>query len=538
MQQMYGMQSVQQNMQGMHGVQGNGGVRRTVSPPVSMDLSNNAVDWQLLKLPRPTDFFIDEDSYFLGAGDILQAMVWGVRETLLNISITNNEIAIIPTVGAVNVSGLTLREAKQQILELIQREYRARSVDIFVARVKEIPVQVLGQVNNPGTHVVMGNLALSSVIELVGGANLKANLREVQLIHPRHGTRIVDVVASERIMGQPSVSLRNGDVIFVPQRDLQVMINGDILHTGIYDFVEGDKLLDLIAISGGMFSSADSSAISITRTIGNNRDSIKTITVNFDNAANFALQRDDVVMVPRRAEFRPVRQVQISGEVVFPGTYVIQENHTRLIDVIQMAGGFTNDAFLGASRIVRRNFVHTAATEERKQIAIQSGIQITPSENNFLRFTTANETRISMNFAEIKDDNSIKNLLLRENDEIVIERNDWTVNVMGAVLRPGFVDFAEGRDVNFYIAQAGGLRSEAMQRQIKVIKAGTQNRISLRDVQKIERGDIIWVPERDFVSQQERQQNVAIRGGIWGIVGSIATTLTAAVTVMMFIQSQ
>jgi protein involved in polysaccharide export with SLBB domain len=204
-----------------------------------------------------------------------------------------------------------------------------------------------------------------------------------------------------------------------------------------------------------------------------------------------------------------------------------------------MAGGFTEDAFLGASRIVRRSFVNTAATEQRKQAALQSGVQITPTENNFLRFVHSNETRMSMDFAELKlDDNSIKNMILRENDEIIIERNDWTVNVMGAVLRPGFIDFREGQDIDFYLKQAGGLKSEAQHRRIKVIKAGTQSRLSLRDVEKIERGDVIWVPERDFVSQQERQQNVAIRGGIWGIVGSIATTLTAAVTVMMFIQNQ
>ena len=484
-----------------------------------------------------TSLFIDEDSYFLGSGDVLQAVVWGVRETVLDISVTNSELAIIPTVGAVDVSGLTLREAKERILALIKQRYRARSVDIFMSRVKDLTVQVHGQAMHSGTHVVQGNLQLLSIIEAIGGATYDANLREVQIIHPRHGIRIVDVVASERIMGMPSVTLRSGDAIFIPQRDRRVSISGDVHHPGTFDFIEGDKLSNIIALSGGMFSSADSSRISITRFVGDNRDSIEKITIGFENAENFAMQRDDMVMISRRAQYRPVRQVRISGEVVFPGIYVIHENQTRLIDVIQMAGGFTDDAFLGASRIIRRNFVNSAATEQRKHSAAQSGLQITPTESNFLRFNNTNETRMSVNFAELKlDDNTVKNMILRENDEIIIEKNDWTVSVIGAVLRPGFVDFVEGRDVDFFIEQAGGFRSEAQRRRVKVIKAGTQNRLSLRDVEMIERGDVIWVPERDFVSRQERQQDVAIRSGILSIVGSIATTITAAITVLAFVR--
>ena len=480
-----------------------------------------------------TDLFVDENTYYLGSGDVLQAIIWGVSETVLNINVVN-EVCVIPSVGAIDVGLITLGEVKEKIISKIRRRYRADRIDVFLVRVKEISTPVQGEVNNPGTYIIPGNLTISSIIEQIGGATDNANLREIQLIHPTHGTRVVDIVKANRIADYPSANLRNGDRIFVPRRDLRVSISGEVQFPGDYDFVEGDKLSDLIKLSGGMFSAADSSRIIITRFVGQ-RDEIKKITLTTAEAGDFALEKDDLVLVSRKAEYRPVRRVRISGEVNFPGVYSIQENQTRLIDIITQAGGLTERANLSTSKIVRRNFVDAAGAEQNRLRNLDGKIQITPVENNFLKFRANGETQISIDFSRIKmERNLIENVILREGDEIHISQNEKSVNVMGAVLRPGLIEFSEGKTLDYYIEQAGGYKQNAVQKKMRVIKAGSNVWLKPRQVKSIEQGDAIWIPEKDFVERQERQQDVAIRGGVIGIIGGIATTIMATITIIEF----
>ncbi|MCL1946609.1 MAG: SLBB domain-containing protein [Chitinivibrionia bacterium] len=498
-------------------------------------LSNERTENKTLDL---MGLYIDEDAYYPGSGDIFQAFVWGLRETVLNISVTGDEVCIIPTVGAVDISGSTLKETKEKIIALIKRKYKADRIDVFLAKIKDVTFQAQGKFNQQGTHTVRGDLSIQSIIDQIGGVSNDANLREVQLIHPKYGARIIDVVKSNRTVDYPIINLRNGDKIFVPKKDLQVIINGDVHYAGTYDFVAGDKLSDLISLSGGLFSSADSSRLVVTRFVGD-KDSIVKITLPLEKAADFLLEKDDIVTVSRKAEYRQIRQVKVFGEVMFPGTYTIQENKTRLTDVIQMAGGLTEQAFLEGSKIVRRSFIDAGKTELKKLSAAKDGMQITPSENNFLKFNHTNETRVSVDFSQLKmDNNSIGNVILKENDEIYIEKKDWIINVMGGVVRPGLVDFVEGKNLNYYVSQAGGYKSGAIKKQTRIIKAATQTSLHPRDVDKIERGDAIWVPEDDYVQKQEKLQNVSITSGVLSIVGSIATVITAAITVISFVESR
>lgn len=484
-----------------------------------------------------TNLYIDENIYYLGNGDILRAVIWGVSETILDIPVVN-ETCIIPSVGAVDVGLITLKDAKEQIISMIKKNYKANRIDVFLVEVKDMSTQIQGEVNNPNTYTIQGNLTISSIIEQIGGVTANANLREVQLIHPKHGTRVVDVVKMNRFPDYLSANLRNGDRIFVPMRDLRVSINGDVQNSGDYDFVEGDKLSDLLLLSGGMLSTADSSRIIVTRFIGQ-RDEIKKITLTAAEADSFALEKDDMVLVSRKAEYRPVRRVKISGEVDFPGTYSIQENQTRLIDIIEQAGGLKEDAFLGGSKIVRRSFTDVAAEEQNRLKNVSGNVKITPIENNFLKFRASDETQISIDFSKFEmDKNAIENIILKENDEIFIEKNDWTINVMGGVVRPGLIDFAEGKDLSYYVQKAGGYKKNSVQRKVRIIKAGSKVWLKPSQVKNIEQGDAIWIPERDFVEKQEREQDVSIRSGVVGIVGSIATTITAALTVIMFVEGR
>jgi protein involved in polysaccharide export with SLBB domain len=485
---------------------------------------------------QSAESYIDENNYYLGSGDVLKAVIWAVSETALNISVSG-ETCIIPTVGALDIGSIPLKDAKEKIAQLIKKKYKADRVDIFLSNVKNVNIQVQGQVAIPGNHTAAGNMSVSAFIEYIGGTSLDANLREIKLIHPKYGTRVVDILKSNRIIGYSEEVMRNGDRLFVPRRDLLISINGAVQYGGNYDFVDGDKLSDIINISGGILASADSSRIIVTRFVGEKDTTVK-ITVNLKDADSFALEKDDMITINRKSEYRPIRQVEIFGEVCFPGIYSIIENQTRLIEIIKLAGGLTDNAFLGASKIIRQNFIDAGENERQKLLSANGKVLISPSESNYLKYRTDARTKVSIDFANLPDENTLKNILLHEGDKIIIEKKSGTVNVMGAVVRPGLVQFDENKKFDYYVEQAGGYKSDAIKKNVRVIKAGTEVWLRPSQVNNIEHGDAIWVPEKDYVSKMETQQSVSIASGVLSVIGSIATVVTAAITVISFVQKE
>ncbi|ULT28288.1 hypothetical protein KUH03_17870 [Sphingobacterium sp. E70] len=53
---------------------------------------------------------------------------------------------------------------------------------------------------------------------------------------------------------------------------------------------------------------------------------------------NIALQPYDVISVLGDAGFRTQRQVEIEGEVLYPGIYTISREDERISDIIKRAG--------------------------------------------------------------------------------------------------------------------------------------------------------------------------------------------------------
>ena len=72
-----------------------------------------------------------------------------------------------------------------------------------------------------------------------------------------------------------------------------------------------------------------------------------------DNAARFNLKHMDRVYVRTNPDFESQQAVQVSGEVLFPGSYTILKSNESLRSIIERAGGLTDEAFGKGSRIVR-----------------------------------------------------------------------------------------------------------------------------------------------------------------------------------------
>ncbi len=302
-------------------------------------------------------------------------------------------------------------------------------------------------------------------------------------------------------------------------------VNGAVNYPGVYPFLPGDNLESIIKVAGGFARNADSSRIIVTR-FNDAIDSLLDTTIGVDEQPHFEIERDDRILVCAIPEYRVHRSVEIQGEVLYPGIYPIEKNETRLAEIIRMAGGFTDEAFLKGSVILRKDFSSPGDREfERvKNTPIES---LTPIERSFLKTKlTENEGRISLDFSELFGNNQkLYDVVLRDGDKITIARRSSSVHVMGAVVSPGLITHRGGADVNFYVKQAGGYNTKARKHQVTIIKAGTGIWLKPHEIEQIEAGDAIYVPEKEY------RDGVQVLKDTLVILGSIATLVLTTLTV-------
>ena len=200
------------------------------------------------------------------------------------------------------------------------------------------------------------------------------------------------------------------------------------------------------------------------------------------------LQSGDRLMVRAIPDFHPAREVDIAGEVKYPGPYVIEEGVTRLRDLIDLAGGLTPKASLLEARLVRQNFETEEEDPEFERIGSIPVADREEEDNQyFIMKSREKKGQMVIDFVRLREGDDTQNILLRPGDRVFIPSRKQTVIVSGAASFPGEMVYEEGATVWDYIDQAGGYGWRASE-DVVVIKARTGEKKLAKDVEKIEPG--------------------------------------------------
>ncbi|MFO7847171.1 MAG: polysaccharide biosynthesis/export family protein, partial [Balneolaceae bacterium] len=110
-----------------------------------------------MNIPTPID-------YTLGAGDELVVNVWGAAEASYDLTITPEGNVRIPSLGPIQLDGLSIQDARERIKNRLRDIYSGLRPDdpqnattyaeISLGNVRSIKVTILGEVNQPGTYTV------------------------------------------------------------------------------------------------------------------------------------------------------------------------------------------------------------------------------------------------------------------------------------------------------------------------------------------------------------------------------------------------
>ncbi len=482
------------------------------------------------------DSVIRTGRYIVGPGDTFVILLdGGEAPEAFEVLVGAEGKLVIPYVGAVDVAGLSLSEAHEQIKTGVKDRFRHLDIDVTLTRLRSFPVDVFGQVRFPGSYMVEGVAQVSELVDGAGGLRDhpkgRASERNLQIHRmSREGgsepTGQKADLALWRITGDVAYNpfILDGDQIYVPALQDSVGISGSVRRPGNYEFVRGDRVSDLIRLAGGLTTDSKSAAGELLRLSGtpHREDRLQvrlSEALHGDLEADLTLQHDDKLYISGR---KP--RVTIEGEIYFPGAFPLEEGLT-LKDLIQKAGGFTRQAALAQASVIRQ--VRFEGGQDRtNRLKTLSPAILTTDQRTYLSMKTQQDrARLPVDFVALFEDNDeTQNIALRADDIVRVPKLVPSILVTGFVITPAAIPYDSTYAIRTYIARAGGFNERAKVGDVIVVKASTGNWINASKVKRLDPGDEIYVPGRK-------------PGEAWRLFRETLVVLTQVATLVIAVRS-
>jgi protein involved in polysaccharide export with SLBB domain len=444
---------------------------------------------------------LDPDAYVLGAGDILELGFWGDINRHETVTVNPDGDILVPPVGPVHVDGLTLSAVRDVIRSVLAPYYRPGILSVSLVSIRTFQVHVVGMVVTPGAVEATAVTRASQAVGLAGGLADRASRRNITI---RRGADTIPVDLSNYLLLGDNANnpfLRGGDVVYVPPGLGMVYVYGSVYRPRAYEFVEGETLGSLLDLAGGLRPEAVSDQIEVQRFEVDDPTQSQQILVSGkpDALDGFMMEPDDRVFIRAVPDWHEDAKVELQGEVEYPGVYVIEDGLTRLSEVIDAAGGFTDKASLAESRLIRGSYARETFPVERELTAVQNTEGSIEARDRDLIKTMSRERKgaVSVNFERVfLDGDAGLDPPLFDGDLIIVPPVSRFVRVSGYARSPGLIPLESGKGYKYYIKQAGGYAPGADKRGTRIIRAIGGQRVRPRG-EDVHPGDIIWIPMKE-----------------------------------------
>ena len=323
-------------------------------------------------------------------------------------------------------------------------------------------VAIDGEVERPAIYELKNETTPAQVVALAGGLRPNADVAAATItrILP-DGKRVV--LPLKLGPGGVTEGLRNGDYIHIPHLkpalDEAVMLQGNVYNPGVYPYVPGMRLTDVLRSVFELKPNSDLHYILIRRELPPDRH-VEAIAANLtaalahpNSAANIPLMPRDRITVfnltASRAQIiqpilhairaestaeQPEQVVTVKGEVNVPGQYPLEPD-MRVAALIRAGGGLANGAYTGQAELTQyyvgpRGVRHT----EIYPISLAKALAGNPQDN----------------------------VVLQPYDVLTVAKvSQWgrqpTVTLRGQVRFPGTYTIRPGETLKSVIERAGGL---------------------------------------------------------------------------------
>ncbi|RGC82931.1 capsule biosynthesis protein [Bacteroides sp. AM23-12] len=376
-------------------------------------------------------------------------------------------------------------------------------------------LEIRGAVYRPGIYQLSGKLnTIRELVHEAQGLTGDAFLNRAVLYRQREDltSEVVQIDIKSIMDGtSPNLALMKNDILYIPSiHDLEdrgnVTVHGEVAHPDSYPYADNMTLEDLIIQAGGLKEAASTVRIDISRRIKNPRSTADNDTIGqmytfslkdgfvIDGQPGFILEPYDQVYVRRSPGYQAQQNVAIEGEILFGGNYAMTSREERLSDLVNKAGGPTNYAYLRGAKLTR---VANASEKKRMGDVIRlMSRQLGEAMIDSLGIRVEDTFTVGIDLEKaLSNPKSNADLVLREGDVISIPKNTNTVTINGAVMVPNTVSYMQGKNVDYYLNQAGGCSDNARKsKKFIVYMNGQVTKVKGSGKKQIEPGCEIIVP--------------------------------------------
>src|SRR3989442_689034 len=214
--------------------------------------------------------------YRLGAGDELVLILTGDVELAYTLPVTREGFILIPQVGQVFVSHLTLDQARDLLYARLGRVYSSvrrgpdakTHVELSVANVRVNQVYVVGEVKQPGAYQVSALGTALTALYAAGGVTARAGMRAIEIRRQDKVVATLDLY-DYLLRGEKhdDIRLETGDVVYVGLHAKRVRMTGAGLRQAIYELKPAESVPDLVRAAGGFGPDAALERLSVFRIV-------------------------------------------------------------------------------------------------------------------------------------------------------------------------------------------------------------------------------------------------------------------------------
>ena len=307
-------------------------------------------DSQSEHLTQPGNIIGDSESleisrYLIGAGDVLELILFDVPELSGKITVLSDGSVSIPLVGNVRMNGLTLEQAAEKAEKLLAKQLLRPQLQLRVIEPRPIRVSVVGAVERPGLYslstsevsrtegaprtTITGLPTVVDAIQKAGGITQEADLRRVRLQRRLPGipTRFKlahlnllellqegnqvqnpilfdgDTIKLEHALEIPSEAIELASANLSPAV-IEVNVIGEVKNPGLLQLQANTPLVQAILAAGGLKDwRANSGNVELVRINRNGSATLKRMRFNFEsgasNTTNPPLRNGDTIRVNR-----------------------------------------------------------------------------------------------------------------------------------------------------------------------------------------------------------------------------------------------
>ncbi len=379
-------------------------------------------------------------NYRLGPGDAVFIDIYGASQKTIESTVSPDGTITIEGFGPVQVSGLTVSEANSRLRSTLGARYSSSKIRLTVGQTRTIMVNVMGEVNNPGTYTLPAFATVFHALYMAGGTNDLGTLRNIKVYRNNRLVSTVDIydyILNGKLTG--NIRLTDNDVISVGAYDCLVNITGKVKRPMYYEMKKNESVATLLKYSGGFTGDAYKKSVRLVRKAGKEY-SVYNID-EFDMSA-FQLADADSVSVDSILP-RFSNMVEIKGAVFRPGMYQVGGNINSVRTLIESADGLKEEAFTARAVMHRMKPDRTLEVIPIDVEGILSGsVADVPIQNNDVLFIPTKQEMME----------------------------EQTITIHGEVFYPGVYKYAENETLEDFVLQAGGLKQTASTVKVDVAR--------------------------------------------------------------------